>query len=308
MERFPFVVRRGDERSLGDVDARRVRELLREHGALLLSGFDCDADEFVAFTEKFAPTFSSYRGGAFQWAPFHREAIGGRPTLLTTTGASQGFPIPLHGEMYYLKRRPALLWFYCQEPPVRGGQTTVCDGLAIFSALSDETLRFLETHRIRYIRRFPAGEWREVFQTSDLDALRRICAAEDTEVKVDAATGAVTTEYVCSPLLRRSNDTVFINNLVEIVFFERAFESGFVSRYLPGTHTTEAPFMVRLEDGARVPSAIVREISRVNVALTVDVSWRRGDLLMLDNSRALHGRREAVGSNRVIYVRMDEPS
>jgi hypothetical protein len=44
------------------------------------------------------------------------------------------------------------------------------------------------------------------------------------------------------------------------------------------------------EDGSIVPDAIVEEIRDVSEGLTVAHRWQRGDLLMLDNSRFLHGR------------------
>ena len=44
------------------------------------------------------------------------------------------------------------------------------------------------------------------------------------------------------------------------------------------------------EDGSLIPDAIVDEIKAVSDRLTVAHRWQRGDLLMLDNSRFLHGR------------------
>ena len=45
------------------------------------------------------------------------------------------------------------------------------------------------------------------------------------------------------------------------------------------------------EDGSEIPDALVARIKRASDRVTVPVKWRAGDLLMLDNTRFMHGRR-----------------
>jgi len=49
-------------------------------------------------------------------------------------------------------------------------------------------------------------------------------------------------------------------------------------------------------DGTIVPDKVVAEVKRVSDALTVPVRWQPGDLLMLDNTRFLHGRKAILNT------------
>jgi hypothetical protein len=57
------------------------------------------------------------------------------------------------------------------------------------------------------------------------------------------------------------------------------------ARYLRGM--TDFPLF---EDGSVIPAALVEAVKQVSGRLTAAVAWQQGDLLMLDNSRFMHGR------------------
>jgi hypothetical protein len=54
------------------------------------------------------------------------------------------------------------------------------------------------------------------------------------------------------------------------------------------------PGFPSFDDGQPVPDAWLDVIKATGDALTAAVAWQRGDLLMLDNSRFMHGRTEVV--------------
>lgn len=285
----------------------RVVARFRQHGVVRMRGFPGEED-FIAFTEAHGQRFSDYLGGGMRWGALDREAIGGNPTLLSVTGATQGFGMALHGEMFYLGTRPSILWFYCAGAPAEGGETTTCDGVALFRALSAPTRRFLEEHRTVYRRRLSRQEWATAYQTSDLREVRRICAAQGARVSL-LSDGGIETRFVTSPLVRTaSGATAFVNSLLLVHSVEQAFESGWVREHLDGGERPGSPIVVRLENGERIPDDLVAEVSRAGAELTVDVAWSRGDVLMLDNHRVMHGRRAAKDPARRIFVRMAEPA
>jgi hypothetical protein len=45
-----------------------------------------------------------------------------------------------------------------------------------------------------------------------------------------------------------------------------------------------------LDDGREVPEAWLQAIKAAGDRLTVEIAWRAGDVLMLDNTRFMHGR------------------
>jgi alpha-ketoglutarate-dependent taurine dioxygenase len=286
-----------------------VVDLFRSEGALLFRGFSADTAAFTRFSGLCCTEFSTYKGGGFRWGYLNREAVGNLDTLMTTTGSTQGFALPLHGEMYYMLRRPSVIWFFCDRPPAAAGQTTVCDGRAIWEHLSPATRRFFDSHRIKYRRSLPDGEWQTTFQTQDPAEASEICRHNGGSF-LHGPDGSITTEYLCSAVVGREDDAggqVFINNLLIVYVIEWAFKSGWVASNVAGLPRDEAPMVVRMEDDSEIPDDVITEALQVADQLTVEVTWQAGDVLMIDNTRILHGRRAYDGRERAIYVRMGEP-
>jgi alpha-ketoglutarate-dependent taurine dioxygenase len=60
---------------------------------------------------------------------------------------------------------------------------------------------------------------------------------------------------------------------------------------------------VTMENGDPVPESFNEEVLAVTNSLTAEVHWQVDDLLMFDNTRMLHGRRDFGDNDRMIYTR-----
>jgi hypothetical protein len=89
-------------------------------------------------------------------------------------------------------------------------------------------------------------------------------------------------DFVAQPLhLPKFLDTrVFANNILH------NFRQG-----IPLTYPT-------FEDGATIPEDLVLEIGAAAGNCVIDLQWRDQDLLMLDNTRFMHGRRAIIDPKR----------
>jgi alpha-ketoglutarate-dependent taurine dioxygenase len=272
-------------RDLSDVAPSDIASLFRSVGLLLFRNFDASIPEFKRFTESICQDFMTYEGGASA-----RSIVDNDPTLMTVTEPSHRFGIPLHGEMYYAKERPQILWFFCVRPADEAGETTVADGATVYQALAADTRAFFETRGIRYVCRFPAGRWQSLFKTADLQVVADYCRRNDLHLHVDAE-GALITEYRTRAVSnsKYNGARVFINNVFAMTQWEA----------LGMNHR-----VVRMEDGRPIPEDILSELRRIEHRATREVSWRAGDVLMLDNTRLLHGRRAFTDARREIYVRL----
>lgn len=307
---FGQIIQGNSSKNILDLDQEEVINIFRESGTVHFKNFNTSADTFIKFTHLYCQDFSTYQGGGLRWGVLDRQAINNVETLLTTSGHSQGFPIELHGEMYYLKNHPAILWFYCENPPEqgKGGQTTVCDGREVFKSLRESTKKFFQNQHIKYIRNLKNGEWQTAFQTDDLSVVQQFCDDNDTKLIIDSETGNLATEYSCSAIVTsRDGEDVFINNLLLIYLAEWAINSGWFAENVSGMQNASPQLLVRMSDGSPIPEDIIEELCQISDKLTVDIQWEKGDIIMIDNTKILHGRREATGSNRKIFVRMGEP-
>lgn len=267
-------------------DANEVISEFKERGVVLFRGFDLGKEQFVRYTGALTPDFMDYSGGAYA-----RDAIDGDDTVLSVTGNRQFFGVPFHGEMFYTKLRPTVLWFYCIKPPLTGGETIVCDGVATWEKLSPATRRLFEQREIKYIRNYDSETWRGIYLTDDPEVASRLCAERDTVFEHNPETDSISTEYQCyaanRPLYTRQ--AAFINNILPVVLQEA---NG-------NTHS-----LVRFADGSHIPPEVIAEIESVTDDLTLPVVWEAGDLVMVDNSRLMHGRNPLQDANREINMRM----
>jgi alpha-ketoglutarate-dependent taurine dioxygenase len=270
---------------VADVDIPVVTKLFRSTGLILFRGLDLDLPRFRALTERFCTDFVSYAGGGTA-RPLHD----GDPTMMAVAEAGHHYPTPLHSEMSYTSDRPLVLWFYCQRPAREAGETTVADGVRFASELSPATRELFETRGLRYVLKHPDGRWQSIFQTDDLDEVRRICDQAKQSMRVEED----------GTVIQESNWPAFIP-----AHFggEPSFANGTLTQLQWEADGGQVRF-VRLGDGNRIPAPVVAEIRGIETDLTRDVAWQPGDVVMIDNTRMLHGRRGHSDPKRAISLRM----
>lgn len=275
------------------LERERIIELFKERGALWFRGFGVDLDQFNGFTSTFSTDFMDYRGGGYI-----RKRVDGGDTTLLSVNYDHGrekqdtFGLPLHGEMYYTDRRPAMLWFYCRHPAAEKGETTLCDGAMVFESLLPEHQDLLEQKRLRYLRKYREDEWKRIYQTEDIDEAADFAREGGLTVEIDRDEKMLHTQYVHPAVItsRWGSHRVFINNMLTVLWQERVL--GLTKS------------IVRFEDGSEVPDALVEDVRGVQQRLVQPIAWAAGDIAMIDNSRVLHGRHEFSDPSRDVYLRM----
>lgn len=290
---FGAILESETEANLSELDRDEVIRCFKESGLLLFRGFNASADDFEAFSNRFSEDFMDYKGGGY-----HRKIINaaGDQSILSVnyyigSEKQSTFALPLHGEMYYLNERPVVMWFYCVRPALKDGETTVCDGAALYQGLSAATKQFFAAQRLKYIRYYDPADWQKRFLTDDLHGVEEFCRRNGQTCQVDYEKGTLLTEYLYPATVthRWTGKTIFINNILPVVWQERN-----------GKETN----IVRMEDGTKVPDDVVAEIDEVSRVLTRNISWKSGEVAMLDNAWVLHGRRRFDDDQRELYSRM----
>ncbi|MDX2271936.1 MAG: TauD/TfdA family dioxygenase [Cyanobacteriota bacterium] len=274
-----------NQASIFCLERNQILEIFKDKGAILFRDFNLSLIDFKSFSSLFCDHFMPYRGGAIP-----REVIDNDNTVLSVTGNHLKYAVSLHGEMYYMDERPDLLWFYCNRPAQEGGETTLCDGAEFLRHLQPSTQRFFENNRLKYRRIYPLQIWQKMYQTEDLSVLDKICQANNIRYTYNKQTGSLTTESIQWAVHSSPGRVgkVFINNILPIL-------DGIVG---------QTSSWVMLEDDSEIPKSICQEIRQVAEKITFPVVWQAGDLLMVDNTRLLHGRRAYIDDHRSIYVRL----
>ena len=278
-----------------------LRGRLLEHGALLLRGFDVrGAPELARFVRLFSAREPlDYAGGA---SP--RIHLGGG--VYTSTEYPSRVTLSPHNELSYTCRYPAQIFFCCATAPARGGETPLADSRAILRHLDAEVVARFRRKQILYVRNL-SGEagsgysWQDAFETHDRRAVEEFCRA-----------GAIRFRWREDGGLRLEEvrpATAAHPQTGEEVWFNQA-EGFHPSALDPETyrsltaHAREEDFRLNAYygDGSPLePSALahVREVVRREAVL---VPWREGDVLVVDNLLACHGRMPFEGPRRILVA------
>lgn len=298
---FGAVIERNSTFPTLPTDGAALKAMLDRERCLIFHGFDASVEEFEQISNELSDDFFNYRGGGFTVGKLSRAVVNDNKTLMTATGATQDFPMALHGEMYYLGSPPDLIWFYCQVPVQAGGQTTIGDGVQIFHDLPPEIQTLLQNRDIRYDRRIPEGEWQVTFQTQTRAEAEAFCRSQKLELSWDKD-GTALTQFRTSALRKTaSGDFSFINSMELVALGEAAMRASGGEKL---ASEIKINLVVRWDDGTPIEPGILKQIGRATSRNEVEVSWQRGDIILVDNRSVMHGRRSSSGSDRKILVRM----
>jgi alpha-ketoglutarate-dependent taurine dioxygenase len=261
-----------------------LRELLKEHGALLLRGFDLDVPKLEAVTVPFG-SFVAHR--ATTWG--NRESV--TETTATVNTGARAFP--WHRELGYAPFPPDILFFFCDRPAEAGGETFVSDGCAILDRLDDATRAFVLGNNMQYTYKIPRSTWPLVLEANDQETahvgMQRLRARlPDTE--------SLTWELAASG---EEFDVCYSTPMVITTRWTKrqAFCNQVIIRMVNAPYT-------KLPDGRVFPPEVLQTLRQAADATAFPIEWRPSDMAIIDNSRMLHARGDVLDSNRRILARL----
>jgi len=156
-----------------------------------------------------------------------------------------------------------------------------------------------------YIRNYGEGvdlPWREVFQTEDRAEVEAYCREAGMEVQWRDGdrlqTRAVRQVLATHP---ETGDTLWFNHahLFHMSNLQPAVREALLSEFAPD----ELPRNAFHADGSAIDEADVTHVRELYEEVAVRFPWQQGDLLLVDNFLASHGR-ESFGGQRSILVAM----
>jgi alpha-ketoglutarate-dependent taurine dioxygenase len=128
-------------------------------------------------------------------------------------------------------------------------------------------------------------------QTDNVQDVERYCRDNSLKYSFNPDK-SITTEYACHAVVkpRWTERDAFVNSILLVLWQEEDLK--------------RTASLVRLEDGSKIPQEAMDEVREVSGRLTREVEWDPGDIVMIDNTRMMHGRRAFNDPKREIYVRM----
>ncbi len=279
-----------------------VRSHLPEVGGLLFRGFGLHGDApFRAFAESFGRALLDYDFGSTP-----RSAVDKGVYTSTEYPAHQS--IPLHNEQAYTLQWPGLIWFHCVTAAASGGATPIADSRAVHQRIDPAIRDRFAAKGLMYVRNYGNGldlPWQRAFNTDDPAEVERFCRAN--AISWDwTEDGELRTRQICPAVARHPGSGA-------MVWFNQA-HLFHVSNLPPAVRESlmavvedeqDLPRHVFYGDGTPIEDTALDHIRAVLDACTRRFPWQEGDVMMLDNMLAAHGRDPFSGARKVVVAMAD---
>lgn len=273
-----------------------IIDLLGRFGAVIFRGLPLrSAEHFDAFIQSFAwPNF--------RYADSLSNAVRSNRTerVFTANEAPPTVEIFLHHEMAQTPIYPSKLFFFCQSAPETGGETPLCRSDTLLALMREQQPEFVERcakEGLRYTNVMPqaadAGSgqgrsWRDTLGTDDPKAAEAKLTSLDYAWEwLSRGDLKVTTPVLPAVKTLADGTEVFFNQLIA------AYQGWNDNR-------NEGEKSVRFGSGGEIRADDLAKTCALAATVTENVAWQRGDVVLVDNFKVMHGRRPFSGSRSIL--------
>jgi alpha-ketoglutarate-dependent taurine dioxygenase len=262
----PYATFLADREALSTLSIAEFIAAYKRYGAVLLRGFEVDLDQFRDLTQNLCI------GSVFNESP-GRVVIDREKNIQTVNLGYE--PFPLHPELSREPWKPDICFFWCIKAPTKGGETTVGDGVEIVRRLPPAVKNAFIRRRLRYQQPATPAECEFWLGSREPNAATIANPPAHCPYTFERINGEIH-RYFLAPALHKpmfSDEPAFGNFL----FFGRYFNR---QRTFPS-----------FENGEPVSDDLLAEVKAVGDQAESPVPWQPGDIVILDNTRFMHGRR-----------------
>lgn len=289
-----------------------IKQKLSKYGGILFRGFPLQtADDFASAVRSLRlGNFIDYIGGD---SPRNKINDG----VYTSTEAPPSIKIPLHNELSFVRYYPKNIYFFCEIPPQAKGETIIADARKILKAIDPAIKQRFMNKGLRYVSCYyskslimdwlnkiqPSHKtWIQVFETNSKQEVERKCQEHEFEYQWTKNDWLQISQV--RPAVMAHPETG------EKVWFNQAHLYDFNPKLLGVWRYVGAQLFycrkhtklhqIFYADNTPIPRADLYHILDVLDDQTITFPWQKGDLLVLDNVLAMHGRAVFQGKRRIL--------
>ncbi len=273
---------------------QELESQLDQHGVVLFRGFPINsAETFDAFAAAF-----DYPSFTYKESLSNAVRINFTERVFTANEAPPEVEIFLHHEMAQTPLSPDKLFFFCKSAAETGGATPVCRSDLLFSALAKNHPQLateFEAKGLKYTTGMPAADDALSGQGRSWKSTLSVETAEQAEAKLKEL--GYSWQWQTDGSLRAT--TPILPAVRELSNGRKSFYNQLIAAYLGWEGVQEDPSRaVTFGDDSKIPAAALQQIVALAEQFTFDVAWQDGDVALVDNKLAMHGRRPFSGNRK----------
>jgi alpha-ketoglutarate-dependent taurine dioxygenase len=273
-----------------------IEQYLLKHGAILFRNFALNTpDEFERFITSVSGELLEYHERS---SP--RSQISGN--IYTSTDYPSDQSIFLHNENSYQRAWPLRIFFFCKMAALQGGETPLADVRKIYGRITPEVRERFRHKQVMYVRNFGDGfglSWQTVFQTTDKRKVEVYCREAGIEYEWKDET-RLRTRRVGQAIAYHpyTHEALWFNHAT--FFHVTTLEPKIRDALLAQFPVEDLPSNSYYGDGSPIETAVLDELRQAYLQETITFPWQKGDILMVDNMLAAHGRAPFVGPRQIL--------
>lgn len=272
----------------------QLEQTLACSGVVLFRGFPVnDAHTFDAFSAAFNyPTFT------YKESLSNAVRINYTDRVFTANEAPKDVEIHLHHEMAQTPVSPDKLFFFCQSAALTGGATPVCRSDLLYNALKAQAPSLANdflNKGLKYTTLMPADDNHQSGQGRSWKSTLSVNNKAQAELKLSELgyswkwleCGGLTAITPVLPAVKSLNNgkQVFYNQLI--------------AAYMGWEGVREDPSKaICFGDDSAITVEALELIVSLSKQFTYDLQWQDGDIALIDNKMAMHGRRPFSGERK----------
>jgi alpha-ketoglutarate-dependent taurine dioxygenase len=274
-----------------------IETQLLQHGAILFRDFNVDTvSDFEQFAQGICPELFG------EYGDLPREGVSGKVYGSTPYPAEQA--ILFHNESSHMHRWPMKIWFYCVRAAQQGGETPIVDCRQIYELIEPKLRERFTQKGLMYVRNYTDGldvDWRSFFHSTDRSVVEDYCRKVGMDFEWKNGDG-LRTRQICPAVAKhpKTGEMVFFNQiqLHHVSCLEPAVRESISSMF----REEDFPRNVYYGDGSPIEDSVIEEILKIYGQAKVSFPWQEGDIIMLDNMLAAHGRNPFVGERKIVVT------
>lgn len=263
-------------------------------GALLFRGFP------VKNAQTYDDFFSAFGYPNFTYKESLSNAVRINYTeyVFTANEAPKEVEIYLHNEMAQTPIYPARISLFCEEAADQGGATVICRSDEIYNQLVEfdaETTNKLEEVGIKYTTIMPGEDRPESGQGRSWRSTLSVTDVAEAEEKLKELgyswewleDGSLKAQTAALPAVRTldNNRKVFFN---QIIAAYKGWEGV----------NADPSVALCFGDGTFFTKTYLDKVVSISEEVSYDINWQNGDVALVDNNLAMHGRLPYSGDTK----------
>lgn len=273
---------------------QQLEKQLLNSGAILFRGFPVDSAE--AF-DRFSASFG-YPNFTYKDSLSNAVRINFTERVFTANEAPKDVEIYLHNEMAQTPVYPDNIFFFCLTPADNGGASPLCRCDMLYNGLVNsmpELAKDFANKGVKYTTIMPDVDNPQSGQGRSWMSTLSIKTKEEAETKLSRLgyswqwldDGSLKATTGVLPAVRRLNcgRDVFFNQII--------------AAFMGWKGVKENPdIALTFGDGSSIPIDGLKHIAQLAEEYVYDAQWQAGDVAMVDNNLAMHGRRPYSGDTK----------